>query len=160
MKNVPLKPFEKCDHSMYKVGTTIVGYFYQKMLTMSDSQRESHSRGDSWVAKTDSFRRKPTSKYSDPKICAVCLSNRGHDMRYCRAATTWNGKATRTTRDKGGRLVDGDGRVLCVNWQRSDGCQVSNEGHRHECSGCGSPRHGASGCALAEGQRSDDAAEA
>lgn len=117
-------------------------------------------RGDSWLARPDSFRKGAGAKPQGVKICAVCLSRRPHDMRNCKATSTWDGRPTRSRRDAEGRLVDPEGNVLCVDWQRASGCLSRSEGHRHECAGCGSPAHGASDCPLAQEAKGGDAATA
>ncbi|KAJ7915259.1 hypothetical protein B0H13DRAFT_1610682, partial [Mycena leptocephala] len=48
-----------------------------------------------------------------------------------------------------GKLINSRGDVICIAWQRTLGCSL-NHAARHECSGCGSPNHGAQKCHLAQ----------
>ncbi|EPS94629.1 hypothetical protein FOMPIDRAFT_1134021, partial [Fomitopsis schrenkii] len=46
-------------------------------------------------------------------------------------------------------LID-NGRTLCCDWQRLDGCNSHLHDSRHLCSGCGQSTHGAQNCPRAE----------
>ncbi|KAJ6518999.1 hypothetical protein C8R45DRAFT_775615, partial [Mycena sanguinolenta] len=82
--------------------------------------------------------------------CAVCLGRHRHNVRECSSSKLWNGTTpARTKRNNDGRLINGRGDVICLQWQRAKGCE-SNHASRHECSGCGSPNHGTQKCHLAQ----------
>ncbi|KAJ7467401.1 hypothetical protein B0H11DRAFT_1732815, partial [Mycena galericulata] len=81
--------------------------------------------------------------------CAVCLGRHRHNVAACKSTKLWNGSTpARAKRNSGDRLVNSQGDAICLNWQRSS-CD-SNHSSRHECSGCGSPNHGAQKCHLAQ----------
>ncbi|KAJ7208919.1 hypothetical protein GGX14DRAFT_365007, partial [Mycena pura] len=71
-------------------------------------------------------------------------------VKDCQSETLWNGSTpARTKRNQEGRLVNSRNDVICLGWQRPSGC-TRNHSSRHECSGCGSPNHGAQKCHLAQ----------
>ncbi|KAJ6482382.1 hypothetical protein DFH09DRAFT_950140, partial [Mycena vulgaris] len=81
--------------------------------------------------------------------CAVCLGRHRHDVRACNSSTLWNGSTqARAKRNPEGKLTNGRRELICLAWQRS-GCEL-NHVSLHECSGCGSPNHGAQKCHLAQ----------
>ncbi|KAJ7502062.1 hypothetical protein B0H11DRAFT_1713106, partial [Mycena galericulata] len=82
-----------------------------------------------------------------PSVCAICLGIRDVVSK-CRSKVLWNGSPARCHRDERGRLTSNrDGSSLCSQFQRPAGCPGrAGPNHFHECSGCGSPNHGASNC--------------
>ncbi|KAF8351021.1 hypothetical protein F5887DRAFT_935570 [Amanita rubescens] len=83
--------------------------------------------------------------------CAVCLGWHPHKISECRAVTLWNGKAAaRCTKDDEGQLIDPHRKPICLDWQRTTGCHRGSHPDQHQCSGCGSSRHGAQRCPLAQ----------
>lgn len=87
--------------------------------------------------------------------CPVCLSREQHQVFSCALAYMWD-KSTPTysVRDKNGRLCNPDGKHLCTDWQKSNGCSKGNHGFIHECSGCGDKGHGAQNCPRAQKAKS------
>jgi hypothetical protein len=83
-----------------------------------------------------------------PAICAVCLGIFKHDVSKCSSDSFWDGSKARCRRNDKGRIINPAGLVLCVDWQRPNGCSAS--GHNHECSGCGKQDHGAQKCSRAQ----------
>ena len=83
-----------------------------------------------------------------PAICAVCLGIFKHDVSKCSSDTFWDGTKARCRRNDKGRIINPAGLILCVDWQRPNGCSAS--GHNHECSGCGKQDHGAQKCSRAQ----------
>ncbi|KAJ6496854.1 hypothetical protein DFH09DRAFT_945759, partial [Mycena vulgaris] len=83
--------------------------------------------------------------------CALCLGRHRHNVRECSSATLWNSSTPARVKRSGpeGKLVNSRNEVICINWQKTMGCNV-NHAARHECSGCGSPNHGAQKCHLAQ----------
>ncbi|KAK6996090.1 hypothetical protein R3P38DRAFT_2543013, partial [Favolaschia claudopus] len=78
--------------------------------------------------------------------CAICLGTHPFVSR-CRSNVLWNGSAARCHRDLRGKLTNRDGVNICLDFQRSNSCKGrTGPKHIHECSGCGAPDHGASGC--------------
>lgn len=82
--------------------------------------------------------------------CAVCLSRESHDVRNCNRTTLWNGKPARVSRTSYNRIANPSGVQLCVAFQTVRGCSSDATSHKHECSGCGRPDHGAQSCPLAQ----------
>lgn len=80
-------------------------------------------------------------------LCAVCLGMHT-DVAKCDSDTFWNDKPARCHRNDDGRLVNPQGRVLCLDWQRFGKCEGRGSKHVHECSGCGDRHHGACRCPL------------
>ena len=80
-------------------------------------------------------------------LCAICLGEHSDVHKYS-STTLWDGQQARCRRNKAGRLVDPQGRVLCLNWQRFGKCGSTNKQHVHKCSGCGDHIHGAQDCPL------------
>ncbi|KAK7000370.1 hypothetical protein R3P38DRAFT_2561857 [Favolaschia claudopus] len=80
-------------------------------------------------------------------VCAICLGSH-ENLSKCRSKTLWNRSPARCYRDQSGKLSNPQGINICLEFQRAKGCQGSRYGprHIHECSGCGSPHHGASSC--------------
>ncbi|KAJ7907288.1 hypothetical protein B0H13DRAFT_1618466, partial [Mycena leptocephala] len=96
------------------------------------------------------FFQQGTSPSDGLSACALCLGRHRHNVRECRSATLWTGATpARCKRNGEGRLVNRNDAVICLNWQRAAGCEL-NHASRHECSGCGSPSHGAQKCHLAQ----------
>ena len=83
--------------------------------------------------------------------CAVCLGCFPHSVFNCKATTLWD-KSTPAYcyKNQSGRLVNPKGSILCSDWQRLTGCDISSHSPRHECSGCGKHDHGAQECPRAE----------
>ncbi|KAI0262582.1 hypothetical protein BC834DRAFT_828775, partial [Gloeopeniophorella convolvens] len=81
--------------------------------------------------------------------CAICLGAHS-DARSCTRPTLWSGGPARCRRTASGRIIDPNQVELCTDWQRPRGCRRSTHPDRHQCSGCGTGSHGASGCHLAE----------
>ncbi|KAJ7719738.1 hypothetical protein B0H16DRAFT_1211429, partial [Mycena metata] len=82
--------------------------------------------------------------------CAVCLGRHRHNVRECNVSTLWNGTTpARVSRNRDGKFVNSRHEVICLAWQRATGCSL-NHSARHECSGCGSPNHGAQKCHLTQ----------
>ena len=83
--------------------------------------------------------------------CTICLGRFPHSVFNCKATTLWD-KSTPAYcyKNQSGRLVNSKGSVLCSDWQRLTGCDISSHGSRHECSGCGKHDHGAQECPQAE----------
>ncbi|EPS98848.1 hypothetical protein FOMPIDRAFT_1091889, partial [Fomitopsis schrenkii] len=83
--------------------------------------------------------------------CAICLGRHQHRVFNCDATKTWDQAfdtiATRV--DKNLVLID-NGRTLCCDWQRLDGCNSRLHDSCHLCSGCGQSTHGAQNCPRAE----------
>ncbi|KAF8164529.1 hypothetical protein BJ912DRAFT_808090, partial [Pholiota molesta] len=83
--------------------------------------------------------------------CAVCLGCKKHDVRRCKATRLWDDSGETYAERSGGNLVRRrDGHPLCFDWQITQGCRSRSHDSSHLCSGCGSPRHGARSCPLAE----------
>ncbi|KAJ7257569.1 hypothetical protein B0H12DRAFT_1015397, partial [Mycena haematopus] len=78
-------------------------------------------------------------------VCAICLGSHSN-IANCRSSTLWNGAPAYSHRDGRGKLTNPRGANICLRFQLPQGCH-SNE-HVHECSGCGSPNHGAAQCPL------------
>ncbi|KAI0337312.1 hypothetical protein BDW22DRAFT_1340084 [Trametopsis cervina] len=72
------------------------------------------------------------------------------DVRFCTSAVLWNGEPARSTRNEDGRLVNKDGRILCIDYQKQGKCPRKGSHHLHECSGCGDAFHGARQCPKAQ----------
>ncbi|KAH8074943.1 hypothetical protein BXZ70DRAFT_902721 [Cristinia sonorae] len=83
-------------------------------------------------------------------VCAICLSSTPHDVSRCNESKLHNGTPAYAFRNKQGRIVDKHHNELCLKWQLPTSCSTKNLTHRHECSGCGRPDHGASQCHLAQ----------
>ena len=83
-------------------------------------------------------------------VCALCLSRRKHDIYRCNATQIWDGSKTWASRHGDNRLVDPDGNSLCMDFQRPNGCDLTTHDHKHRCSGCGKPNHGAQRCHRAQ----------
>ncbi|KAJ7855433.1 hypothetical protein B0H13DRAFT_1641909, partial [Mycena leptocephala] len=82
--------------------------------------------------------------------CAVCLGRHRHNVGQCSSAVLWNAStAARTKRNKNNQLINPNNDIICLFWQKPDGCNL-NHANRHKCSGCGSPAHGAQKCPLAQ----------
>lgn len=78
--------------------------------------------------------------------CAVCLGRHPHKIVTCDAPRTWD-KAFDTLCKRVNRtLTMCDGRELCHDWQRDEGCSARHHDAKHTCSGCGSLSHGAQKC--------------
>lgn len=87
---------------------------------------------------------------SEPGLCCIlCLSPIPHNKQKCDRATMGCGAPTRCHRDSRNRIVNPDGKTICLEFNRK-GCKSSNSKHLHECSGCGSKEHGAQECHLVE----------
>ena len=82
--------------------------------------------------------------------CPVCLGRHRHRVVSCQATKTWNGRDTVCMRTDTGRILNKRGAVICADWQRPNRCTDATGKHLHECSGCGSTKHGADFCSLAE----------
>ncbi|KAJ6510709.1 hypothetical protein C8R45DRAFT_814654, partial [Mycena sanguinolenta] len=83
--------------------------------------------------------------------CAICLGRHRHSIATCASECLWdNSGRTRCTRNGNGQIVTPENQILCVDWQRPDGCPSSSHDQRHECSGCGKKTHGAQACPRAE----------
>ena len=119
--------------------------------------RSSRSRSPGDPAKPR-FRRHSAEKEAIAlSACPTCLSRRQRPIQKCQAPNLWNGqRKARCTRTEDGRIVDGDGRTLCTNWNQTIGCKDQRSKHIHECSGCGERTHGAHDCPLAEKAQSAD----
>ena len=89
----------------------------------------------------------PQAALSALTLCAVCLAEHS-DVQKCSSATMWDGQQARCHQNKAGRLVDPQGRVLCLDWQRFGKCNSTSKHHVHECSGCGDHVHRAQDCPL------------
>ncbi|KAH6893707.1 hypothetical protein BKA70DRAFT_1119033, partial [Coprinopsis sp. MPI-PUGE-AT-0042] len=86
--------------------------------------------------------------------CVICLGCHTHNVRECKATTTWDGRyptASRRTSEGKVYLLTG-GEPLCFDWQRGM-CTSKKHDTRHFCSGCASPTHGAYSCPRAEETR-------
>ena len=83
-------------------------------------------------------------------VWALCLSRRKHDIYRCNATQIWDGSKTWASRHRDNRLVDPDGNSLCMDFQRPNGCDLTTHDHKHRCSGCGKPNHGAQRCHRAQ----------
>ncbi|KAI0343907.1 hypothetical protein BDW22DRAFT_1327631, partial [Trametopsis cervina] len=81
--------------------------------------------------------------------CALCLSPH-LDVRSCHETTIWSGAPARSRRNSDGRLVNKNGLILCIDFQRQGRCAGTGDYHLHECSGCGATSHGAKDCHLAK----------
>lgn len=116
-----------------------------------DRRRSRRSMSPERKSYDNRFRkRSPETKPSFP-ACLVCLSTRSHPVMRCRETRLWDGKhPSRCSRTNEGKLIDCEGRPICVNWNKTIGCQERSSRHLHECSGCGSTAHGAQDCHLAE----------
>ena len=79
-------------------------------------------------------------------LCPVCLSKPHENMSKCRKDTLSDGKPARSLRNEFGQLVNENGKTLCVDFQRPEGCTGGCRGPRHRCSGCGESQHGAADC--------------
>lgn len=88
----------------------------------------------------------PESTYRTHARCNMCLSRDRHDVRSCTSTKLWDGTRAWSTRNTVGNLIGPDGRELCTNWQRPNGCTVSSHPDMHLCSGCGEKSHGAQDC--------------
>lgn len=82
-------------------------------------------------------------------VCILCLSPLPHNKAKCNRATMGCGSPTRCRRDANNRIVNPDGKAICLEFNRR-GCKSPNSKHLHECSGCGSKDHGAQECHLVE----------
>ena len=82
--------------------------------------------------------------------CPICLGRHRHHTASCQATETWNGRKTICSRGTGGRIINGQGRAICSDWQRPKPCSDTSGKHIHECSGCGSSEHGADACPSAQ----------
>lgn len=95
-----------------------------------------------------SFRAGASNKAS---ACAICLGRHRHSISTCIADRFWDGSGrARCSRNGSGQIVTPENQVLCIDWQRPDGCQSTTHDVRHECSGCGKKSHGAQTCPRAE----------
>ncbi|KAJ7655146.1 hypothetical protein DFH06DRAFT_993071 [Mycena polygramma] len=94
------------------------------------------------------FRAGASSKAS---ACAICLGRHRHSIGTCASTRLWDGVGrARCTRNASGQIITPDNQILCIDWQRPDGCPSSTHDSRHECSGCGRKTHGAQACPRAE----------
>ena len=82
--------------------------------------------------------------------CPICLGRHRHHVGECRAPQMWNGKRATCTRSETGKILNKYRVVLCADWQRPGRCREMDQGHVHECSGCGSTEHGADSCKHAQ----------
>ena len=98
------------------------------------------------------FRKSSSEREAHPlSACPICLSRKRHQIRKCQASVLWDGqRKAKCSRTEDGRIIDGEGRTLCTNWNQSLGCREKSTRHIHECSGCGETSHGAQECGLAE----------
>ncbi|KAJ6448220.1 hypothetical protein C8R45DRAFT_1134423, partial [Mycena sanguinolenta] len=67
--------------------------------------------------------------------CAICVGRHCHSIATCASEHLWdNSGQTRCTRNGNGQIVIPENQILCVDWQRPDGCPSSSHDQRHECS--------------------------
>ncbi|EPT04066.1 hypothetical protein FOMPIDRAFT_6361, partial [Fomitopsis schrenkii] len=72
---------------------------------------------------------------SGGETCAICLGRHAkRDVGKCRATRLWNGGHALCHRNSSGKIVDLDGQVVCLDWQRPSGCSTTNAKHVHKCS--------------------------
>ena len=121
----------------------------------SPVRRSTSSRYRSWSpdkARKPSFRSTThnSGKLDQLPACPICLGRHKHHPASCRASETWNSNGAICKRTTNNRITNKQGSVICSDWQRPNRC-VNNSGHHiHECSGCGSPEHGADTCPSAQ----------
>ena len=122
--------------------------------------RSSRSRSPRNKSPNPQFRRNsPESETNPLTACPICLSRKRHPIRKCRASNLWDGQhKARCSRAEDGRIVDGNGRTLCSNWNQTIGCSDKSTRHIHKCSGCGDSSHGAQECSLTEKAQTTDPA--
>ncbi|KAL5492752.1 hypothetical protein ACEPAI_4199 [Sanghuangporus weigelae] len=85
-----------------------------------------------------------------PTICAIYLGSGDHDIQSCSHIKIWDGsQPSRCYRGPGNALLNQTGRAVCIRFQLIIGCSEQHS-YLHECSGCGSPSHGAIGCKLTQ----------
>lgn len=107
-----------------------------------------------------SYRAAPgTAGFLSLPVCAICLGRHEHDLKNCNASHRWDGQPADYRRLPNQRIVTFRGDLICTEWQRRGSCHSQDPRHRHECSGCGSRKHGAHDCHLAEGYSGTDPAE-
>jgi hypothetical protein len=82
--------------------------------------------------------------------CAVCLGRHPHKIVECAATRLWDNSHSSVATRSNKILTMLDGKSVCGDWQRHTGCPNSSHDHRHFCSGCASPSHGAQGCPRAQ----------
>jgi hypothetical protein len=80
-------------------------------------------------------------------VCAVCLGRHSHNVFSCDALKTWDGAhSTITKRIKGTLYLRSNSAPMCIEWQRSRGCDSAKHDEKHLCSGCSQRSHGAQTC--------------
>ncbi|KAG1906166.1 uncharacterized protein F5891DRAFT_902629, partial [Suillus fuscotomentosus] len=86
-----------------------------------------------------------------PAVCIVCLGTHGHKFIECVAEHLWNNKFPASSMCSGkSLLVWNSDKTLCVDWQRSRGCNSRHHDEHHVCSRCLARSHGAQSCAWAQ----------
>lgn len=94
------------------------------------------------------------SSDADKLACPTCLGRHPHCIHQCNDPKLWDGTPAYVRRNSKGRLVDPNGKTLCSDWQKPNGCTLSHRSAKHECLGCGNPGHGAQYCRKAQPQAS------
>jgi hypothetical protein len=79
-------------------------------------------------------------------LCIVCLREPHQNMAECRRDILGDGKPACSYRNGRGDLVDKNGKAVCADFQRPEGCAGGCRTPRHRCSGCGKSQHGAADC--------------
>ena len=102
-------------------------------------------------------RRSKSNPIPSKSVCPICLGHHPHRVHECNGPKLWDGTPAFVSRNPEGRLVDHNGFTLCSDWQRPNGCNLSHKSAKHECSGCGNPKHGAQKCHKAQARPSANA---
>ncbi|KZT73203.1 hypothetical protein DAEQUDRAFT_643964, partial [Daedalea quercina L-15889] len=67
--------------------------------------------------------------------CTICLGWHLYvDIAKCRATTMWDGAPVLCKRNSSGQIVNRDGEVICLDFQRPSGCSSNSPKHLHQCS--------------------------
>jgi hypothetical protein len=109
-----------------------------------------HDNTGRYSRSSDHSFRTPDSKSTSLSACAICLGRHRHIIGKCNNPTIWSGQPSLCRRNNLGRIINAKGTVLCVDWQKPNGCSSISHDHKHECSGCGNTSHGAQKCPRAE----------
>ena len=102
-------------------------------------------------------RRRLNSDPSIKSVCPVCLGRHPHRIHECNDPKLWNGEPAYARRKSDGHLINSNGATLCSDWQKPNGCSIPHKSAKHDCSGCGDPKHGAQRCHRAQAHRSANA---
>ena len=126
----------------------------------SRSRSPTHKYSDNRADRRSRYRRRSPGgsrqvfpQGADPaprSVCAVCLGRFPHRIQFCESNQLWDKKTDAFVHRRDGNLIAPNGRTVCKDFQRPDGCQMRSHDQNHRCSGCGKPDHGAQACPRAQ----------